>query len=176
MVLKKINAALGMVSTLLFIEHLVSGSILVITDSLEKNVPIPAIVLAVLLGIHAILSICMITINTDATAIKYPSSNAETIVQRVSGFLLLIIMFGHIMTAINLGASKGVSIAFAILLSLTAICGGAHFGVSVPRALMTLGAVKSEKAFKRVHVVSTALEIVLDVVAVVATIMMIVRL
>lgn len=162
--LKKINAGLGLFTVVVLLAHIGVGfqSLKGVTLPVTEVMPILTMVLVIL---HALLSMMILMFVHEGNSAAYPKLNLSTIVQRASGILLVVpLVISHTKVYSDPGTYTllhGISeIAFFILAF-------AHIGVSVPKALVTLGALKKEKTVKIVSIISAvaALGLTVDGVA-----------
>jgi hypothetical protein len=141
MKLRKINAGMSLLTTALLLFHAGYLSVQMLMGNRLAGVPlILARMLSMLMLIHAVLSIILM-VRTHRGAKKgnaksYPKLNRETVVQRVSGILLLVLLGVHIAGAINLFQPK---ILHAIITPLFFAASMAHAAISTGKALVTLG-------------------------------------
>lgn len=143
--LKKINAAFSLFTSLVLLAHIGIG-FQVLNGGQNPLGEVMPIVIMVCVVAHAVMSMMILCFVHDANDIKYPKMNASTVVQRVSGVLLLIPLFlshNKIYTteAMQTPLYGICEIAFFVLVA-------AHLATSLPKALVTLGALRSERAVK----------------------------
>lgn len=161
MLLRKINSYLSLTTAALFLIHASFMCLL-----LSGVIPYRAwyhmwsALLLLLLAGHAALSMFIFFMNTEElkTVKTYWKSNIATVVQRTLAILMLFMAFIHIGNGAKLWVYQIVYIAVA----------SGHIGLSVPRALLRTGAVKSETAYKRLQLVSIAFGIAITVWAAVS--------
>ena len=141
MILRKINAVLSLICTVLILDHAIFLSIWMLTrGGVEKTeTPLPWI-LVICMILHAVISITLgILGHKNAEKIKcntYGKMNRQTIIQRISGILIIVLMAFHIAGAINHFQPK---ILHAILHPMFFIVVLAHLAVSSSKAFITLG-------------------------------------
>ncbi|MEG1945950.1 MAG: hypothetical protein RR139_02530 [Lachnospiraceae bacterium] len=152
---KKINSYLSMATVTFFIIHaslmclLLSGVI-----PYRPQYSIAAFLLLILAVAHAALSIFIFfRVKEEKTGTEYWAQNKSTTVQRVMSILLLFMTVLHVKNGAELWVYQVVYIAIASV----------HIGVSLPRTLLTAGAVKSETAYKRFQLMSVVLGIAITV-------------
>jgi succinate dehydrogenase hydrophobic anchor subunit len=179
MPLKKINAALGLLSIaamLLHIGYTVFAYLAFYYDPMLKLLTaIPFMVLACL---HAVCGMLTLFLQSDGTRLDlYPRQNARTILQRVSAALMLPLLILHINTfgLLQSSAEAGQWIWFALLMLSQPLFYGVvqtHIAVSVTRGLITLGWLSStekQKVIDRVVYILCALAFVVSTFVVVRT-------
>ena len=153
MILRKINAALSLLATVLLMDHAIFFSVWMLSRcSIEKSADFMPRILAVLMVLHAILSVILLIKNRKGINKikhkKYSELNIGTYVQRISGVLIILMMGLHIAGAANHFQPK---ILHAILHPLFFAVALAHSAVSVDKAFVTLG-VGSAKFIKAIHI------------------------
>jgi len=177
--LKKINAALGLLSIaamLLHIGYTVFAYLaFYYNPTLKLLTAIPFMVLACL---HAVCGMLTLFIQSDGTRLDlYPRQNARTILQRASAALMLPLLILHINTFGLLQSSAGAGqwIWFALLMLSQPLFYGVvqtHIAVSVTRGLITLGWLSStekQKVIDRVVYILCALAFAVSTFVVVRT-------
>jgi succinate dehydrogenase hydrophobic anchor subunit len=177
--LKKINAALGLLSIaamLLHIGYTVFAYLaFYYNPTLKLLTAIPFMVLACL---HAVCGMLTLFLQSDGTRLElYPKQNARTILQRVSAALMLPLLILHINTfgLLQSSAEAGQWIWFALLMLSQPLFYGVvqtHIAVSVTRGLITLGWLSStekQKVIDRVVYILCALAFAVSTFVVVRT-------
>jgi succinate dehydrogenase hydrophobic anchor subunit len=177
--LKKINAALGLLSIatmLLHIGYTVFAYLaFYYNPTLKLLTAIPFMVLACL---HAVCGMLTLFLQSDGTRLElYPKQNARTILQRVSAALMLPLLILHINTfgLLQSSAEAGQWIWFALLMLSQPLFYGVvqtHIAVSVTRGLITLGWLSStekQKVIDRVVYILCTLAFVVSTFVVVRT-------
>lgn len=150
MKLKKINAALGLLSIVFLLLHLGYSVFAYATfyynPALKQLTAVPCIVMVCL---HAVCGMLAVFFQADGTRLDlYPKQNARTLLQRVSAALLLPLLILHINT-FNLLKSTAEAeqwLWFSILIFSQLLFYGTvltHVAVSVTRGLITLGLLSS---------------------------------
>ena len=155
--LKKINAALGLLSIaamLLHIGYTVFAYLaFYYNPTLKLLTAIPFMVLACL---HAVCGMLTLFLQSDGTRLElYPKQNARTILQRVSAALMLPLLILHINTfgLLQSSAEAGQWIWFALLMLSQPLFYGTvltHIAVSVTRGLITLGWLSSSEKQRKI--------------------------
>ena len=141
MILRKINAALSLFTTVLLMDHAIFLSVWMLSRcSIEKSADFMPWILAVLMVLHAMLCIIfLIKSNKGVKKIKYKQYselNVETYIQRITGVLIILMMGLHIAGAANHFHPKILHAIFHPLFFAVAL---AHSAVSVDKAFVTLG-------------------------------------
>ena len=141
MTMRKINAALSLLTTFLLLNHAIFLSIWMLSRcSISKSNTFMPWVLVGAMAIHAFISIGMaITSHIGAEKRKvktYVKLNAPTIIQRVSGILMILLIGLHIAGAANYYRPKMLHAALHPLFFIVAM---AHTAISTGKAMITLG-------------------------------------
>ena len=141
MPLKKINAALGLLSIAAMLVHIgytvFAYLAFYYNPTLKLLTAVPFMVLACL---HAICGMLTVFLQSDGTRLDmYPRQNARTVLQRVSAALILPLLILHINTfgLLQSSAEAGQWLWFALLMLSQPLFYGvvlAHIAVSVSRA------------------------------------------
>ena len=155
MLLRKINAIIGLLTTLFLLDHAIFTSVWMLSrGSVEQNTPIAPWILAGLMAAHAFISIYFaFSAHEGAEERKvksYPKMNGAAIFQRISGILLIVFAALHIAGAS--GAMQPPLIVHTILPPLFFTIALVHTAVSTEKALSTLG-IGNAKSIKVVGVV-----------------------
>lgn len=154
MLLRKINAVLSLLSTILVLFHAILLGIWMITrGAVEKsNTPMPWLLMWVVI-IHAIISIVLGVLgHKNAEKRKcneYPKLNLPTIMQRISGICIIVFGALHILGAV--GVLQPPKLVHAILPPLFFAIVLSHVAVSTSKAFITLG-IGSAKAVKIIDI------------------------
>ena len=168
MLLRKINAGLSLITTILLVDHAMFLSVWMLArcsfDVSNEEMPY---VLAGLAAIHALLSI-ILAIRGHKGAKKekvksYPKMNIPTMVQRITGILMILMLGLHIAGAKNHYKPKMLHAVFHPVFFAVAL---AHAAVSVSKAMITLG-IGNAKTVKIVNVVMRTLCVVTFVACVI---------
>jgi hypothetical protein len=154
MVLRKVNAVLSIVCTVLILYHAIFLSVWMLSRcSIAKIENFTSFMLMPLVLAHAIISIMLGVLahkNEEKRKYKeYPKLNAATILQRVGGILMILLLILHIVGAQNHYQPK---ILHAVLHPLFFAVVLSHVAVSGSKAMITLG-IGSAKAVKVVDLV-----------------------
>ena len=154
MILRKTNAVLGLISTLLLLIHAIYYSVwMICRASFGKISPYTSRVLVVLMTLHAVISIVLAFIGhkgAEKREVKsYQKLNAGTILQRITGMLRVLLIGLHIAGAFNHFQPK---ILHAILHPIFFIMALVHIAVSTSKCFITLG-IGNAKAIKIIDIV-----------------------
>ena len=123
-----------------------------------------------LTALHVLLSIVILLSHDAGPGVLYPSANIKTILQRASAFLMLLMLPLHF-RAYNFMGDPGVPLTqgqFIGKLLITLLFFAfvfLHIAISVPRACVTFGDVRSEKIIQRIERISFAVCVLLFVIA-----------
>ena len=161
MKLRKINAGLSLITTILLMDHAMLLSVWMLSRcSIEKSAENMPYVLAALMFVHAVISIVLAILgHKGAKKIKvksYPQLNRATMVQRITGILMILMLGLHIAGANNYYKPKMLHAVFHPIFFGIAL---AHAAVSTSKALITLG-IGNAKLVKIVNVVMRVLCVV----------------
>ena len=156
MKLKKINAILSLLTVLLLLAHI--GIILytyVTFDYRADQIKLFGGLLVAAMCLHAILGMCAVFLQGDGTRLDlYPRQNRRTVFQRVSAALVFPLLLLHLRNfdLLKAVAGGGNWFLFALLLAVQVLFYGVilgHTAVSVTRALITLGMLRSQETQKK---------------------------
>ena len=179
MKLKKCNAALSLLTSLLLLLHL--GYSVYAYLTFYYNPALTKLFSGLLMGavcLHAVLGMCAVFLLGDGPgAALYPRQNRRTVAQRVSAALFFPLLILHMQTfsLLQSGAASGKWLGFALLIAAQVLFYAdvlLHTAVSLSRALVTLGWLPSEKTRKRLDralLILAALLLVLAAVSVTRT-------
>lgn len=156
--IRKINAVCALITTVLLLDHATFFSIWMLSRcSIAKSGDVFPWVLVTVMAVHVILSIILvISTRKDAKNKKhkeYYKLNIETYVQRITGFLIILLIGLHIAGAANYYQPK---MLHAVLHPLFFAAALAHVSVSAGRALITLG-IGNARAIRIINVAIKAL-------------------
>ena len=142
MLIRKINAILGLLTTFLLLDHAIFNAVWMISrGTIEKHVNFMSWILFILMLAHAVISIDLaISAHSETEKHKgklYPKLNAATIFQRASGVALIIFAGLHVAGAS--GFMQPPRLVNAIIPPLFFVIALAHVAVSTGKAFITLG-------------------------------------
>lgn len=148
---KKINAILSLISIALLFVHAVYHTVSYLLYYYNPLVTkLLGYILFALILTHAVLSVIVVFILHDSKKISYPRNNIKTILQRISGFSLLLIIFTHIRHFAILDSYVGSS-GFTVALIVEIVFFGLiflHIALSFSKAFISLGLITSMKSAK----------------------------
>lgn len=152
MILKKINAALGLLSILFLLLHIIYNVYAYLTmyynPFLQKVFAIPFMVLVCL---HAICGMLTVMLKNDGSTLDlYPQQNLRTILQRVSAALIFPLLILHINTfsLMQACAKKDMKAGICLLILAELLFFAVviiHVAVSLTKGLITLGLLTSRE-------------------------------
>ena len=177
MKLKKINAALGLLSIAAILLHLgytiYAFLAFYYNPALKLWTAIPFIVLACL---HAICAMAALFLQTDGMSLPlYSKQNRGTVLQRLSAALILPLLILHLNTfdLLRAGAAAGKWLCFALLMLSQPLFYAdvlAHASLSLSRCLISLGWLSSREGRKRLDRIAVAAGAVLFAITVFAVV------
>lgn len=155
MKLRKANAVFSLISTILLLSHAISlGAWMLSKGSFPWPTNAIPWALTVFFVIHAIISIILMATshkgNKGNKGKNYPKLNKATIVQRISGALLIVFTALHILGAA--GITHTPQVVHAIVPPLFFLLVMVHVAVSTSKAFITLG-IGSARFVKRADIV-----------------------
>lgn len=169
MILRKINAVLGLITTLLILDHAIFHAVWMLSGcSIEKSAGGMSMFMFVVMIVHAAVSIVLAVLGHKGAEKRkcngYPKLNRATIIQRMSGVLLILLTVLHIAGAV--GGLKLPKLVCAFLLPLFFTVVLTHVAVSVSKAFITLGIgnARTVKAIDIVMKAICALTLIADVI------------
>jgi len=158
MTAKKINAVLSLIASALLLEHTLFSTAALFMNRIT-GMPLAAVTpLVISFGLHALLSLWILFFSTDSKTLKpYLKENARTVVQRLSAFAMIVLVFAHILTY-SLVDNGGLTGFFGTILKvlLEVIFSGLcliHLSSSFRNSLITLGLLKTGKGAKRTDLI-----------------------
>ena len=177
MKLKKLNAALALLSIVAMIIHIGYNNFAYLTmyynPAMKLMTAVPFIVITC---IHAVLGMCMVFLLGDGTRLDlYPAQNRQTVIQRISAALIFPLLIIHLKTFDFLKASSGGNnwAAFVLVILVQILFYGvviSHAAVSFPKSLVTLGMLESREKLRVIEKISFATGLVLFIISVCAII------
>lgn len=142
MLMRKVNAIIGLLTTLFLLDHAIFTSVWMLSrGSVEQSAPVAPWILAGLIAAHAFISIYLAVsshMEGDTRKVKsYPKMNRVTVFQRASGILLILFAALHVAGAS--GAMTPPHIVHTIVPPLFFTIALAHAAFSTDKAFITLG-------------------------------------
>ena len=157
MKMKKINAALGLLSIAAMLVHIGYTVFAYLTFYYNESLKIlTAIPFMVLVCLHAVCGMLTVFLQADGTRLNlYPKQNLRTILQRVSAALMLPLLILHIKTFALLESTAQAGQWVWLMISQPLFYGVAltHIAVAMTRGLITLGLLSSREKQKRIDIV-----------------------
>lgn len=138
MLIRKINAGLSLLTALLFFDHAIFYTVWMMSGgTIEEHGTFMPRLLFVLVLIHGLISIGLVISTRSKTETQkgraYPKLNASTIVQRISGFALIIFAGLHAAEAVGSITPPPIVTVMFFVIVLT------HVAISTSKAFITLG-------------------------------------
>lgn len=141
MVLRKINSVLSLITTVLLLDHAIINAVWFFTMKTLSKVAAPSWILLGFMAVHAMLSMALAmnahNVPAPADAKSYPAKNVTTIIQRVTGMLLIVGTVFHVLGAT--GVMTPPAVVHAIVPTVFFIVCMAHTAISTSKAFITLG-------------------------------------
>ncbi|MBK6088467.1 hypothetical protein [Ruminococcus difficilis] len=166
--IKKWNARLSLLTIVLFLIH--EGYQLYAYTTMYYNPVLSKVtgyVLTGALALHVILSVMSVFILHDAKKVTYKKLNIKTVLQRVSGVLIVLILPLHIFSFGILKSSVGgvgyILTEIAQILFYAALC--CHISLSFSNALVTLGYLADMRKKRVIDIVVTIICVILFIAA-----------
>ena len=155
MKLRKANAVFSLISTALLLSHAISMGLCMLSQGkIPRLASAISQALVVVFLIHAIICIVFMVISHKGSngnkGKGYVKLNIVTIVQRISGVLMIVLTTLHVLGAI--GVIKTPQVVQAIVLPLFFLIVLVHIAISTSKAFITLG-VGDARFVKRVDIV-----------------------
>jgi len=153
--LKKTNAVLGLLLSAVCLTHVVAEVGNGITHgALQSQNQIIARICGTIAILHVLISCYMLFISHEGKHMnQYPRENASTLLQRISGILMIIFLAFHVGVFNALAGHEGRDAGFFILRTATAVLFYGtvflHISLSFSRALITLGILSSRETKRR---------------------------
>lgn len=156
MTIRKINAGLSLITTFLILCHAIALAAWMLSMGriIPKASQLPW-VLTWITGIHAVISIFIMASELKEKkknkGVEYPKDSASTVVQRLSGMLMLVFTFLHI--AGTIGLMQPPQLVHAIVPPLFFALVMTHVATSTHKAFVSFG-IENEKFIKVIDVLS----------------------
>jgi succinate dehydrogenase hydrophobic anchor subunit len=159
MLVKKTNSVISLILIILLMLHVGTTLCYLLTGWFEFDLftKLPRILGAVCMAHIAFSCIAVFFLNNGSQIIKYGKMNMRTIVQRVSGLVILLSLHFHIKSFEDFLFNhepltyQGKIVVFVIEMLFFAVV-FAHVGVSFSRALISLGCIRSETVERRTDI------------------------
>ena len=141
MVLRKINSVLSLITTFLVLDHAIFNAVWFFSMKTLPKTTVLSWVLVGFMAVHAMLSMALAmnahNVPAPADAKSYPAKNVTTIIQRVTGMLLIVGTVFHVLGATGVMTPPAVVHAIVPTVFFT-VC-MAHTAISTSKAFITLG-------------------------------------
>ena len=141
MILRKINSVLSLITTFLLMDHAIFNAVWMLSKGTVSKSTTLSWVLVGFMAVHAIISMSLgmsaNRVPVSATEKSYPQNNVVTIIQRVSGMLLILLTVFHVLGAT--GVMTPPTIVHAIIPTLFFAVALAHTAISTSKAFIGLG-------------------------------------
>ncbi|MBR0308374.1 MAG: hypothetical protein IJH92_05735 [Mogibacterium sp.] len=141
MKLKKTNATLGIISTLILLAHAgyqMTAYVLFIYAPMVTKVL--AWGCAAAISAHAVIGMCIVMFAHDGSAaLEYPMANIRTILQRASAIGIMVLLVLHVKSFDILKSGTPGLILVEIIVILFYACVFTHIATSLTNAFVTLG-------------------------------------
>lgn len=159
MLFRKINAVISLLTTFFVLAHAISISVWMLSKgTVSQPNPILSWILVGLMVAHAFISIELVVSHYmeagNPKCKHYPKMNASTLVQRISGVLLVIFTGLHVAGAS--GAMQPPQAVHAVVPPLFFAITMAHVAASTDKAFVTLG-IGNAKLVRAVSVIAKVL-------------------
>ena len=151
MILRKINAILALTSTLLLMDHAVFHAVWMLSRGAITKTESPlSFILCGFIAAHAVISILLAFLGHKGAENRkcnsYAKLNASTMIQRISGILLIVF------TALHVGPLRPPKALLMVLQSLFFAIALLHVAVSTEKAFITLG-IGNAKTIKTIGII-----------------------
>ncbi len=172
--MKKANAIVGLLATVVFLTHAMTMSYSFMTGwynfAICKGL---AYATMIIVSVHILLSVINIFFLHDQTYIsKYKKRNVKTIIQRATAIIIVILLHAHVKTYTFIPAKEMLSIAMKARIIIVELIYFAsiytHVSISFSKSLISLGLIRSDKAEKNINNTAVVVCIILFVVSMVS--------
>ena len=165
---RKVNAALSLVCTFLILVHGAYDAVWMMLRGLVPNLPKPiAFVLMGFVIVHTILSIVTAILGSggksEIKGTMYAKENIKTLVQRIFGGLMLLLLAPHILGMGNRLAPK---VLHSIIHPIFFLAVYGHTAISSSKAFITLG-IGNAKTIKAIDIVASILCVTIFIASIV---------
>lgn len=179
--MKKINACITWVLTLLFYGHLLVMSYSMATGWYNYIIcKTLARATGIAISIHAILSIIVVLFLHDGTKVGYyAKKNTKTMIQRITAIMILIFVHLHVKAFGFIVEEAALSVAEKVFILVTEyVFFGAnfmHLTVSFSKSLITMGLLRSDAKEKLINKIMLVINVVLMCISVISLTLFIVK-
>lgn len=171
--LKKTNAVIALITTVLFLVHSLYQTISYAVSYV--NIPLKASlggILALFFIAHVIISLIIIFGKNDTVKITYRDLNKSTLFQRDFGIFAAVLFIPHVATAMHIGDVAGTAWYYVFQVIQVAFFGALfiHISCSFVKAFITLGILQDIKKEKMISnaaaLISAILWMIMSIVVV----------
>ena len=149
MLLKKCNAVLALAAALLLAIHNALNARMMILGRVNESPSLPAYILIGLLFLHIPISLFVLLKRNDGRGVRYTNISMGWLFQRVTGIALIpLILFHGFIRAGQFGIGLPAILVAHFFIMLLAYL---HIPLSVPNALLTLGLIDTDAAYRTAH-------------------------
>jgi hypothetical protein len=172
MVIKKANAYLSLITTVLLLIHTgytgISYIVMYYNPVMSK---VTGYTLIGAITAHAVISLIILFVMHDSVSVAYPGLNIRTVIQRICAALMILLLPVHIKSFDLLQRSVG-GIGYVLteicqVLFFTAVFG--HIAVSFSKSLITLGILKDNRLRKRIDLILAIICLILCIAIITIT-------
>ena len=174
MVLKKVNAIIALIVSLVMMIHNTMNMQMVRLGRVEDSPKMIARALIFFFIIHAFVSIFIIIFKNDGKETKYTNISSGWLVQRITGIALLPIVIIH--GFLNVG-DFGLQVIHIIIIQVVImLLSYIHIPIAVPNALVTLGFIDNIKTHKVVRLALWVVCVALFIINLIPCVMVVIAL
>lgn len=164
---KLVCSMLGLLSAITFFIHSIYASGLMLgLVPFSMVLIILGMILGLSLLLHALLGLIPVWIRNFSNRRKYLQENSSTLLQQLSGLLVIGFTFYH---TYYMSHKPSVFSLFLMILMLIAI--GYHIYIGLPKCLITLGRIDEEEDMKKARIYAIVLGLLPMVLCIIAYIM-----
>lgn len=151
---KKLNAWLSLTACILLFLHIIYITVSYIMFHYDPLIiRVTGILFGIIVGVHVLLSAISVFGSHETISLRYyPLMNIRTIIQRIGGIIILVLLPIHTRTAGWISGHRIEEGEFTALIVVEIIFWAVvllHVGASVTRAFVSLGYLETERAMKR---------------------------
>ena len=143
MILKKMNAVIALLVTLVLALHNSINACMMLLGRVEESPLLPAIILFVLFAVHVLVSLFMLIFRNDHGRTAYTNVRKGWLLQRITAVAMIPLVMFH--SFARVGQSGIGLIPVLIAHFFVMLLAYIHIPLSVPNALVTLGVIDSSK-------------------------------
>ena len=157
MILKKMNAIISLLLVTACLAHVGAELVFILSKGKYMSHFGMGIMSDIVMGTamtHVLITVIIFFFHDSKLKIRYPGTNVRTLLQRISGVLMLVFLFLHIGTGDRLASQADSGTGYYLLnyvsMALFFAMVFLHISVSFSNALVTLGAVESMEKKKTI--------------------------